>query len=77
MKPDRRRYVDPCGIARALDVVGERWALLVVRELLLGPRRFGRGTVPVVDESPSGGLERTSPAAIRFAFPGATSGRSR
>ncbi len=35
-----RTYGDPCGIARALDVVGERWALLVVRELLLGPRRF-------------------------------------
>jgi DNA-binding HxlR family transcriptional regulator len=29
-----------CGIARALDVIGERWALLVVRELLLGPKRF-------------------------------------
>jgi DNA-binding HxlR family transcriptional regulator len=29
-----------CGIARALDVVGERWALLVVRELILGPKRF-------------------------------------
>jgi DNA-binding HxlR family transcriptional regulator len=36
-----RRYSDPCGIARALDRVGERWALLVVRELLLGPKRFG------------------------------------
>lgn len=35
-----RSYGDPCGIARALDVVGERWALLVVRELLFGPRRF-------------------------------------
>jgi DNA-binding HxlR family transcriptional regulator len=35
-----RSYADPCGIARALDAVGERWALLVVRELLLGPRRF-------------------------------------
>lgn len=35
-----RSYGDPCGIARALDVVGERWALLVVRELLLGPKRF-------------------------------------
>jgi DNA-binding HxlR family transcriptional regulator len=35
-----RTYGDPCGIARALDVVGERWALLVVRELLLGPKRF-------------------------------------
>jgi len=27
-------------VARALDLVGERWALLVVRELLLGPKRF-------------------------------------
>jgi DNA-binding HxlR family transcriptional regulator len=35
-----RRYDDPCGIARALDRVGERWALLVVRELMLGPKRF-------------------------------------
>jgi DNA-binding HxlR family transcriptional regulator/putative sterol carrier protein len=35
-----RRYEDPCGIARALDRVGERWALLIVRELLLGPKRF-------------------------------------
>ncbi len=36
----RRTYGDACGIARALDVVGERWALMVVRELLLGPKRF-------------------------------------
>jgi DNA-binding HxlR family transcriptional regulator len=35
-----RTYGDACGIARALDLVGERWALLVVRELLLGPKRF-------------------------------------
>jgi DNA-binding HxlR family transcriptional regulator len=35
-----RSYGDPCGIARALDVVGERWALLIVRELLFGPKRF-------------------------------------
>jgi DNA-binding HxlR family transcriptional regulator len=35
-----RSYGDPCGIARALDVIGERWAILVVRELLLGPKRF-------------------------------------
>jgi DNA-binding HxlR family transcriptional regulator len=35
-----RTYGDGCGIAHALDVVGERWALLVVRELLLGPKRF-------------------------------------
>jgi DNA-binding HxlR family transcriptional regulator len=36
----KRTYGDGCGIAHALDVVGERWALLVVRELLLGPKRF-------------------------------------
>jgi DNA-binding HxlR family transcriptional regulator len=35
-----RRYGDGCAIATALDQVGERWALLVVRELLLGPKRF-------------------------------------
>ncbi|MEU7869916.1 winged helix-turn-helix transcriptional regulator [Dactylosporangium sp. NPDC049140] len=38
--PTSRSYRDSCGIARALDVVGERWALLVVRELLLTPQRF-------------------------------------
>jgi DNA-binding HxlR family transcriptional regulator len=38
--PTSRSYSDSCAIARALDVVGERWALLVVRELLLGPQRF-------------------------------------
>ncbi|WP_336487544.1 winged helix-turn-helix transcriptional regulator [Methylobacterium nigriterrae] len=39
--PLRRRYDDACGAAHALDLVGERWALLVMRELLLGPKRFG------------------------------------
>jgi DNA-binding HxlR family transcriptional regulator len=38
--PGLRSYQDPCGIARALDLVGERWALLIVRELVLGPKRF-------------------------------------
>lgn len=36
----KRTYGDRSGVARALDLVGERWALLVVRELLLGPKRF-------------------------------------
>ena len=35
-----RSYGDQCGVARSLDVIGERWALLIVRELLLGPKRF-------------------------------------
>jgi DNA-binding HxlR family transcriptional regulator len=34
-----KHYGQACAIARALDVVGERWSLLVVRELTLGPRR--------------------------------------
>ena len=38
--PSRRRYDDACGAAHALDLVGERWALLVMRELMLGPKRF-------------------------------------
>jgi DNA-binding HxlR family transcriptional regulator len=38
--PTSRSYGDACALARALDVVGERWALLVVRELLFGPQRF-------------------------------------
>lgn len=38
--PTSRSYGDACPIARALDAIGERWALLVVRELLLGPQRF-------------------------------------
>jgi DNA-binding HxlR family transcriptional regulator len=38
---ERRSYEQFCGIAKALDVVGERWTLLLVRDLLLGPRRYG------------------------------------
>ena len=40
MPTKKRSYGDACGIARALDAIGERWALMVVRELLLGPKRF-------------------------------------
>lgn len=36
----RRTYDDGCAAAHALDLVGERWALLTVRELMLGPKRF-------------------------------------
>lgn len=37
---DKRRYDDACGLAHALELIGERWGLLVMRELMLGPRRF-------------------------------------
>ena len=35
-----KSYAQACGVARALDLVGERWTLLVIRELILGPKRF-------------------------------------
>ncbi|GAB5347883.1 winged helix-turn-helix transcriptional regulator [Alteriqipengyuania sp. 357] len=43
-----RWYDDACGTAFALELVGERWSLLIIRELLLGPRRFSdlRATLP-------------------------------
>ena len=37
---DKRRYEDACGLAHALELIGERWAMLVLRELAYGPRRF-------------------------------------
>src|SRR4051794_16810379 len=37
---EKRRYDDACGMAHALDLLGERWAMLVLRELAYGPRRF-------------------------------------
>jgi DNA-binding HxlR family transcriptional regulator len=39
-RSSRRQYDDACGAAHALDLVDERWALLVMRELMLGPKRF-------------------------------------
>jgi DNA-binding HxlR family transcriptional regulator len=51
--PTTRSYQDACGIARALDVVGERWALLVVRELLFGPQRYSelRQSLPMASSN--------------------------
>jgi DNA-binding HxlR family transcriptional regulator len=39
-KPAGKRYEQYCAVARSLDVLGERWTLLVVRDLLMGPRRY-------------------------------------
>jgi DNA-binding HxlR family transcriptional regulator len=36
----RREYGEYCGLARALEIVGERWALLIIRDLLVHPRRY-------------------------------------
>lgn len=38
----RRNYGQYCGLARALDVVGDRWNLLIVHQLLVGPARYGQ-----------------------------------
>jgi DNA-binding HxlR family transcriptional regulator/putative sterol carrier protein len=60
-----RTYGDGCAIASALDVIGERWALLVVRELLLGPKRYTDLRRGLPNASPNvltqrlGELERT------------------
>jgi len=37
---DKRRYDDACGLAHALDLLGDRWSMLIIRELAYGPRRF-------------------------------------
>jgi DNA-binding HxlR family transcriptional regulator len=39
-REDKRRYDDACGLAHAMELLGERWAMLVLRELAYGPRRF-------------------------------------
>ena len=38
---DKRRYDDACAAAHGMDLIGERWSMPLIRELLLGPRRFG------------------------------------
>jgi DNA-binding HxlR family transcriptional regulator len=48
-----RTKVDGCGIAHASDLLGQRWALLVVRELLLGPKRFTDLRAGIPDISPN------------------------
>ena len=40
MAPKKRTYNDLCGLSHALELVGERWAVLVLRELTYGPKRF-------------------------------------
>ena len=36
----KRRYGQYCGLAHALDLIGDRWTLLIVRDLLMGPKRY-------------------------------------
>lgn len=48
-----RSHRDGCGIAHASDLIGQRWALLIVRELLLGPKRFTDLRAGIPDLSPN------------------------
>src|SRR5687767_7734248 len=80
----RRSYDQYCGLARALDVLGERWTLLVVRNLLLGPQRYSellRGLPGIttnllakrLKEMEAGGLiERAADEAYRLTPLGAS-----
>ena len=56
MASGTRTYRQMCPIARSLDVLGERWTLLIVRELLLGPKRFK----DLLGELPAMGTNRLS-----------------
>ncbi|SRR5712691_326308 len=40
MRPRKRSYDQWCAVARSLDIVGERWTMLIVRDLLIGPKRY-------------------------------------
>ncbi|URW75131.1 winged helix-turn-helix transcriptional regulator [Sphingomonas donggukensis] len=52
MRPSeaKRRYDDACAATHGMDIIGERWALPIMRELMLGPRRFGelRRSLPAI-----------------------------
>jgi DNA-binding HxlR family transcriptional regulator len=48
-----RPHIDGCGIAHASELLGQRWALLVIRELLLGPKRFTDLRAGIPDVSPN------------------------
>jgi DNA-binding HxlR family transcriptional regulator len=56
MASGTRTYGQMCPIARSLDVLGERWTVLIVRELLLGPKRFK----DLLGELPAMGTNRLS-----------------
>lgn len=62
-----KAFNDPCGTARALDAIGDRWALLVVRELLYGPKRFAeltRGLAPISQNVLSQRLQKLTDVGV-------------
>lgn len=78
---DRRSYNEYCGLAKALDVVGERWTLLVVRNLLLGPLRYSellRGLPGITTNLLAKRLKEMEEGGLleRVRFPGAEGGHA-
>jgi DNA-binding HxlR family transcriptional regulator len=68
-----RQYDQFCGLARALEVVGERWTLLVVRDLLDGPKRYGdllEGLAPIATDVLAGRLRELEGAGLVTREPG-------
>ena len=73
-------YGQFCAVATALDVVGDRWTLLVVRELLAGPRRYGeltRDLPGIATNLLAGRLRDLEAAGLVATVPGAGDGRTR
>src|SRR5918994_290414 len=73
-------YGQCCAVATALDVVGDRWTLLVVRELLAGPRRYGeltRDLPGIATNLLAGRLRDLEAAGLVETVPGAGDGRTR
>ena len=56
----KRRYDDACAATHGMDIIGERWALPIMRELMLGPRRFGE-----LRSEPAGDQRQRADAAAR------------
>lgn len=72
----RRSYNQYCGVARALDVLGERWTLLIVRDLLLGPMRYSdllRGLTGITTNLLAKRLRELEEAGLVERIRGATS----
>ena len=63
---NKRTYPDACAAAHAMDLIGERWALLVARELMLGPKRFTdlRASLPISPNVLTQRLEELEGASI-------------
>jgi DNA-binding HxlR family transcriptional regulator len=73
----KRRYDDACGLAHALELIGERWAMLILRELAYGSRRFSelKADLPGISANVlTSAADRARGAGTRSQDPPASSG---